>query len=385
MSKIAVYHPYFGQGGAESVCMHVLEALQDDHDLTLFSMSDVDVAEQNEYFDTDVRPTVETSRLGAPGRAVSASMTSVERIAGRRLGRLHAALFSRLMRDRPQFDLLFSTHGEIVTDLPSVQYIHYPWYNRSRIPDTIERQGPFETAYNRLCHLLSGHDDEAVREQRLLTNSEWTASVVEGLYGVRPETVYPPLVTDSFDPIPWEERENGFVCVGRLSPEKNVRRNVDVVGRLRERGHDVHLHVVGPGAETEEGRQIERVASSRSYVTLEGRVSRDRLVELVCGHRYGIHGKEHEHFGIAVAELVAGGTIPFVPNSGGQREIVDERSALLYDTADEAVEKADAVLSDPDVQRSVRRSLPDVAERFGPERFERRVREVVDEVLSAGP
>lgn len=382
MGKIVVYHPYFGQGGAESVCMHVLEALQTEHNLTLLSMSDIDIAEQNEYFDTEVSTSVETTQCGAIGKVLELDMDMLDQILGRNFGRIHAAVFNRVVKNQSEFDLIFSSHGELVTDLPSIQYIHYPWYNRSELPETLETRSTSENLYNRLCHALAAHDDDEIRNQRLLTNSNWTANILQKLYGVRPETVYPPLVTRDFEPRPWNERDNGFVCVGRLSPEKNIHRNINIVEQLREQGHDVHLHVIGPTPKEAYGRRIKQLAVERPYVYLEGRISRDRLIELICTHRYGIHGMEYEHFGIAVAELVAGGTIPFVPNSGGQQEIVDQLDGVTYNSVVDAVEKADVILSDPDTQRSIKSSLADVEERFGPERFKRDIRNIVTEVLN---
>ena len=384
MSKIAVYHPYFGQGGAESVCMHVLEALQSENDLTLLSMSNIDIAEQNTYFDTEVDPTIETSQLGTIGQGLEQSMTTLKRILGRSFGRVHTAIFSRVAGNQPEFDLTFSTHGELVTDHPSIQYIHYPWYNRSELPEALETRSAAENLYNRLCRMLAAHDDAAIRKQRLLTNSDWTANILQRLYNDRPKTVYPPVVTRNFEPQPWNKRENGFVCVGRLSPEKNIHRNINIVEQLRNRGHDVHLHIIGPTPKEAYGQRIQQFAEERPYVNLEGRISRERLIKLICTHRYGIHGMEYEHFGIAVAELVAGGTIPFVPNSGGQREIVNRLDDVTYNSVADAVEKADMVLSDSDSQKYIRKSLPNIEKRFGPERFKREIQDIVVDVLHRG-
>jgi hypothetical protein len=41
--KIAIFYPNFGGGGAESVCLWMLEALRKKYDLTLFTFSDVDI------------------------------------------------------------------------------------------------------------------------------------------------------------------------------------------------------------------------------------------------------------------------------------------------------------------------------------------------------
>jgi glycosyltransferase involved in cell wall biosynthesis len=116
---------------------------------------------------------------------------------------------------------------------------------------------------------------------------------------------------------------------------------------------------------------------------LEGKIPREHLVDLLTTHRYGIHGMEYEHFGIAVAEFLAAGMIPFVPNSGGQVEIVDRHDAVTYDSVDEVVAKADQVLSSPEQQWSIRSELPDVERRFGPERFKRQIQSVVAYALES--
>lgn len=381
MGQIGVYHPCFGQGGAESVCMHVLEALQEDHELTLMSLTDVDISTQNDYFETTVDTGIETTQLGTIGRLLDRHMNTWNRLVGRKFGRMHAALFNRFVKDQSEFDLIFSSHGEIATEYPSIQYIHYPWYNRSDLPRSIDPKSLPENAYNRLCHVLAAHDDDTIRRQRLLTNSKWTKNVLQDLYDVQPETVYPPLVSTNFDPRSWDERETGFVCVGRITPEKNVDRNIEIIDRLRARGHDVHLHVIGPVDSQSYAQRIEQLVDERPFVSLEGRLSREQLIEFICTHKYGIHGMEFEHFGIAVAELVAGGTIPFVPNSGGQKEIVGSES-LTYESVPDAVEKGDAVLSDTARQRSVRASLATVEQQFEPDRFKDEIHGIVTEVLN---
>jgi glycosyltransferase involved in cell wall biosynthesis len=112
-----------------------------------------------------------------------------------------------------------------------------------------------------------------------------------------------------------------------------------------------------------------------------GEVGYDRLAELIAGHRYGLHGRPYEHFGIVVAEYVAGGAIPFVPDSGGQREIVGGAPELCFADPDEAVEKIDRVLSDAALQRRLRGDLENGCEAFAADRFRDRIRDLVGEAL----
>jgi glycosyltransferase involved in cell wall biosynthesis len=385
MTEIAVYHPHFGYGGSESVCMHVLEALQRDYDVTLVTFRDLDLSEQNDHFRTDVDK-VQVTRADPFGPAIKWSFDTLEHIFDTRFGRLHSAAFDRLLRPYldQNFDITFATGAELTVNNPSIQYVHYPWYGRKNLPEEFESTSWKERVHDRLCEIISGHDFEKVGNQRLLTNSNWTAQVLKQVYGVPPETIYPPVVTDDFYKMPWEERERGFVSIGRVTPSKQVHRNIKIIDKLRDRHPDVHLHIIGPLSNECYPQWIHKLAKERSYVTIEGKVPRDRLVDLVCTHRYGIHGMEYEHFGIAVAELVAGGTIPFVPNSGGQREIVNQLDDVTYNSVADAVEKADMVLSDSDSQKYIRKSLPNIEKRFGPERFKREIQDIVVDVLHRG-
>jgi hypothetical protein len=75
--------------------------------------------------------------------------------------------------------------------------------------------------------------------------------------------------------------------------------------------------------------------------------------------------------------MVASGTLPFVPDSGGQREVVGKQDALTYRSVADAVETIDRVLSDGTLERRLRQGLPDAERAFGHERFRETIRTVV--------
>jgi len=65
VARIAVLHNTLDlRGGADAVCLHVCEALQADHEVTLFTLSRTGVDELNELFGTDVSVTVERPLAG---------------------------------------------------------------------------------------------------------------------------------------------------------------------------------------------------------------------------------------------------------------------------------------------------------------------------------
>lgn len=373
MANIAVVHPDLEiRGGAESVCMHVFEALQADHELTLFTLAEPDVHALNEYYRTAVRPPA-IRLAGQLGPTVS-------RIAGHRLASLQMALLSRYAREQAvEFDLVFSTKNEVGVDGPSIQYVLSPQF--ATADPGIDQASPLQGAYDRVCRRLAGVTERTLRRGTYVATSEWTADALKDTHGVCAETIYPPVDVDSFPEYPWDEREAGFVTIGRVGPSKRILRNVEVIERLRERGHDIHLHVAGPTTDSEYADRVQQVAAKRPFVSIEGALSREELIDLVVSHKYGLHGRPYEHFGIAVAELAAGGAIPFAPDSGGQREILRGNERLLYRSVDDAVTTIDRVLADEGRQRALRASLRDAAARFGRDRFAAEVRDVVGRVL----
>ena len=380
MANVAIVHmDLMAKGGGESVCMNVLEAIQDDHDVTLITLTDPDLEELNDYFNTDVRlPTVERAGLLAP---------RLHRRCGLKYYVLQNALLSRYAgKHADEYDLLVSTINELGLPGGSIEYIHFPFDWNMRLDGelrerifhpTVEEDGFYEG----LCTSVAGLTEETFEESRLLANSAWTADAVESAYDIRPDVVYPPVDTSEFVDRPWGEREPGFVTVGRIERSKRIHELIGIVDAVRERGYDTHLHVIGPTVDTDYYDEITRMADRRPYVYIEGELPRAELVDRICTHRYGIHGKRHEHFGMAVAELAAGGAIPFVPATGGPSVIVDDRPELQYGSPEDAAEKITRVLSQPTLRATLRPDPETIRRRFGRERFQKRIATAVDAAL----
>ena len=81
---------------------------------------------------------------------------------------------------------------------------------------------------------------------------------------------------------------------------------------------------------------------------------------------------------MAVAELVRGGCLVFVPNGGGQVEIISGCNDLLYRTADEAASSIVRVMRDSDLQSQLLEVLKTHTEQFSTQQFVRRLQELVN-------
>ena len=380
MTSVGVVHmDLMSKGGGEAVAMNAIEALQTDHDVTLLTLTDPDVEALNDYFNTDVDASaLDVERAGVLAPVLNGTF-------GLRYYVLQNALLSRYARRHAdEYDLLVSTINELGLPAGSIQYVHFPfdWTvsldNREHIfHPTIEEDSPYE----RFCTRVAGVSKEEIGATHLFANSGWTADVVEDAYDTEPEVLHPPVDTSEFTDVPWAEREHGFVALGRIERSKRIVEMIEVVDGLRDRGRDVHLHVVGPTVDEEYREEVTAAAADRPYVRIEGELPREELVELVCTHRFGIHGKQFEHFGMAVAELAAGGAIPFVPSDGGQHAIVRDEDRLQYDSVEDAVDTIDRVLGDPELQRDLRQGPEEIERRFGRERFRAAVRDAVADQL----
>ncbi len=374
MAAIGVAHTDLAaKGGGEGVCMCTLEALQDRHDVTLLTITRPDLDELNRYYRTDVAP---LEIRHAP--RYDALLNEVDLP----LYNLRNALLNRFVgKYANEFDAIVGTDNELSLDVPTVQYIHTPRFGRLVTTKRVGEDSFVDHFYDRLSWRVGGFDAERIAGSELVTNSRWMANVVQDAYDTRPEIVHPPVDTSGFEPRPWGERENGFVTIGRLARYKRIERAIRIVDGVRERGHDVHLHVIGPSYDEEYRCELDAMADRRDYIAIEGELPREELVEMICSHRYGLHAKRREHFGMAIAELVAGGAIPFVPDASGQRDIVNERDEQLYGTVEEAVDRIDEVLATPSLQSELRSTPEAIERRFGRERFREEMRDAVERAL----
>jgi len=366
VARIAVLHNTLDlRGGADAVCLHVCHAL-DEHDVTLYTISETDPHDLGQLFGIDVNVRV---RQPPVGRGIARAFATAAPYAGPQLA-ARSALLSRWIRPRlDEYDLAVSTANEFVLPMPSVQYVHFPQFSLSDCPPADPGR------LNGLWTRIAGVDDGLPADTTLVANSGWTADVVGELYGRRPTVAYPP-VDRIEDTVPWHEREQGAVVVGRLAPDKHVLDAISVIDGVRKRGRGCHLHIVGSAASSyrEYVDRVERAATRREYVHLEREVDRDRLETLLGTHRYGLNTKPDEHFGMSLAECVAAGMIAFAPDSGGQREILDGRQDRLFDSPSEA-----ATLLTATIERGDRPTLD--RDRFESGRFHEQIRTLVAQRL----
>ena len=374
-------------GGAGGVVAWAIQALKGDYELTVLTWVPIDFESVNRFYGTMLSPN-EFRSLSVPliVRCLfkfDPDSASIQPLAClMRLG--------KCVRRRYAAVLAFC--DEIELGQPIIQYIHFPYLLPKLATVSAMQQAPGIKRWKLLFHyyfrpwrVVSGFDYWRMRENKILVNSDWTGRIVQAGYHAPTTTIYPPVRSQPSQ-VAWKNRENGFVGIGRLAGEKQWEQVIDILRGVRARGYPVHLHIIGTATgfardKNYYQRIVKLIEKNSSWVFFEENVSRERLMQIIGEHRYGIHGMVNEHFGMSVAEMTLAGCIVFVPNSGGQTEIVGNEPRLLYDSVENAVENIGKVLEDPETQNELRAQLQSRAAVFSEAHFMRRLCDVVSEHL----
>lgn len=383
MKRVLVVHPWIRPlGGAHAVAAWALQALRDVAEVTLVTWTAVDLERVNRYYGTALKP--RDFRLQLPSPAA-------RRLAGVLPGPAYLLRMAVLLRrcrqlDRQQpFDVLLSTFNEVDFGRRGIQYIHAPQALAGGRQEP-SRSAPARlalAAYERLCTRLAGSPGSGVEANLTLVNSSFIAEQVRAAYAMPAIVLHPP-VPGGFPDTPWQERIDGFVWVSRFHPSKRLAEVVEIVERLRTRGHDLRLTIVGTPNHRSDEAEARRLAAGRAgWLSLHTGIDRAELVPLMARHRYAIHAMPGEHFGIVVAEYLRAGCIPFVHARGGPVEIVGGESRLTFTDVDDAVSTIDRVLRDAELQLDLRSRLRQRRDLYSEERFAREIRDVVERFAGA--
>ena len=375
--RLAVIHPWLrAAGGSEPVALWAAEELKTDYEVEILTMGKSGLDELNAAYGTSLaEPEVRFVRLPIP------------RLLGTRGDAWRGIRLVRWVRARArEFDVLLSSYNVMDFGRPGIQYISdFSFSDRMRRAlmentgdwrEGFRRAGAARRGYLAMGRILSGQTKRGWRRNLTVANSAFTRDLLAAAFGVQTSVVFPPVPRiDS--PLPWEQRAEGFVSVGRIVPEKRVIEMINILARVRSASPALVYRVLGRVPDSPYGRTVaDRARAAGGWIRLDGPVFGPAKAKKLAGYRYGLAGRFHEAFGIATAEMVRAGMIVWVPASGGQTEIVDHPD-LIYDDDADAVAKIGRVLCDPARQSALRAHLAHQAEKFSVERFRAGIREAV--------
>lgn len=379
--RIAIIHPQLREGGgSEARALRAAEALEADHEVTLITMGRPDLGRLNGYYGTHLS----ADRIRIVFFPIPAFARS--RFAALRFTR--AARYCRANASR--FDLMISTYNIMDFGVKGIQFIaDFSFDDVLREKDrndprtlirALRRSRIIRGPYLSLARALSRTSRDGWKRNLTIANSDWTARTLREAFGIETRRIYPPVV-DVPPGVSWDERETGFVYLGRISPEKDIESIIGILKAVREGGSDIHLHIVGDSNDPGYMNRIRALClQNAAWAFLEGKMAGEEKAAFVGRHRFGISARWDEAFGIAVAEMVKAGCLVWVPAGGGPTEIVG-RPELIYSGREDAVEKIGRVLRDGNLQAALCEHLEDRKKMFSVDRFAREVRAVVSDFL----
>jgi glycosyltransferase involved in cell wall biosynthesis len=229
------------------------------------------------------------------------------------------------------------------------------------------RKPNLEKVNNTFRTSLRPDDFDVITVPGPLANSNYVKQLTDPLRQQHSSVLYPPAYTTQRDVV-WGQRENAVLCIGRTAPSKRLEDNIEIVRRLRERGHKLTLHIAGNNDDDAYFSRISKRAQKLDWVQLHLNLDRHALDQLMHSCRYGVYGMRSEHFGMAVAEMQHAGCLVFVPQLGGCAEVV-ANPALTFANIFEAVTKFDAALTSV-AQRTIHlHQQAPLRARFTPKQF----------------
>jgi glycosyltransferase involved in cell wall biosynthesis len=253
--------------------------------------------------------------------------------------------------------------------------VHFP----ARLQPPPARLAAFVNPYFFLCNRVLGAEWRDASRNLTLANSRWTADGIEQLGEVAPPLVLYPPVLDPGAGLPWSERADTFLCVGRFHASKRIELAISTVGRVRSRAlPHARLVIVGTPIDADYTARIRRAIGGESWIEVREDLSRLELNALMGQSRFGIQAMVGEHFGMATAEMTRAGCLVFAHQSGGTPEVLRHEAALLWSTEEEAVQRiVDAVGAPPERTAALRGRLHSHAAQFSTEMFVDRFRTIV--------
>ena len=376
--SLLVAHPWMARGGSEATAMWTLQALQEDYEITFVTAATIDWDSLNRAYGTAVK--AERIRLlKAP------ALPTVD--SPLRFSHLQVRYFERYChRIAGDYDLCLSAYNPLYFGRPAMHLVgDFSFSEEMRKRLYIHGAEKFQHRESLLRKLYLGAGSllevkkPPLREwgDLVLANSDWSAAQLSAHFGLDGAgVIYPPVILPKA-PADASRDPFRFVCLGRVVPEKELERIIRILDRVRGSGHPVTLQLIGNLDDSDYSRGLAAaIVPHRDWITPTGFLDLEAKQNLIASCTYAIHACRIEAFGIAVAEMVSMGCVPFVPDTGGAGEIVPFPE-LQFGDDDEAVAKIIAMLGSPEQTRQFRETLPARMEQFGPGKFMDQLRKVV--------
>ena len=222
----------------------------------------------------------------------------------------------------------------------------------------------------------------ADRRERIYPTSAYVEGILRGYFGDFNSKIFYPPTTFEFNDKSVVRDPLLAIYVGRIFPPKKLTDIIGFVDKARETtGKDIKLHIAGKLADIPYTKILEKMASERPWLKLVGPVYGTDKEKFMLSATFALHAERDEAFGIAIAEYLKAGLIPVIPNEGGPKEIVADKS-LEFATNDEAAKILARLVDDAAFREECLAKAKERAKSFTLNAYEERQRNVLSEIVN---
>lgn len=376
--KILVVHPQLvPRGGSEACAVWIIQALKNEYDVSLLSMGKIELDKLNQFYGTSIK-----------NGDIKIISVPTPRLFKNRFDVLRSYRISRYCkRISPKFDIVISAYNVMDFGKKGIQFIGDFSFDDDlrREYDTAEdinkrwfyKRSFLRGLYLWLGRIISGTKKNNWKKNITVANSRWVEKIIKDSYNIRTALIYPPVINKNFEGVTWAEKIEDFVFLGRISPEKGLENVIEILREVRKEKPDLRLHIIGSIDNSPYSKKIKKICEVNNWCILEGSMCGQDKLRFIEKYKYGISGRPNEPFGISIAEMVNGGCIVFVPNGGGQTEIVNNEK-LIYKDRTDAVTKIEKVLLSEDIQEDITKKLSYQKNKFSTDNFMVEVKKIIN-------
>ena len=334
ISKIAICHHTLGaMGGGERVGATLIEALNEAGVCPdVYSIAPI----PKEYFSSFY------------GKNLYYRLVSAFPFRVKVLGIYQRVLSSSLSFRLTGYDVVVNTTGVYTPMFANllkryILYIYNPivmMKNQKYVPKPLSIAKYEKSLFWKLYYIpyktILSHSVRNVKAE-LLAVSRFTKWRLKKYAGMRSKVIYPPVDIKTFSTVFDNTNRDGVISIGRFTPEKEQLKQLEIAKRLPS----MTFRICGSAKTPYYWHWYKHVESKVEEMQLKNvelypNIPLKNLISLIGNSKIFIHAMLYEDFGLTTCEAIAGGCIPCVIDSGGQKESVPLKD-LRFHNIEEAV------------------------------------------------
>lgn len=222
-------------------------------------------------------------------------------------------------------------------------------------------------------------DKVSDKSRGLLINSKFTEKRINELGYTNTTVIYPPLnILENYS-FKCTRDNKGIVYLGRISAEKRVLEIIDWYSRnkLYLFGHD--LFIMGD-IDNSYAEDLFNRFSEYDGINFLGGADMAMKVEVLENCKFAINNREFEAFGVAVAEMLSSGCFVFVPDGGGQKEIITSEY-FRFKTIEEITTKIISIDTNIEVFNLRKKEVTQMLVNLKVNSFENQITDIINQIL----